>query len=118
MSYSTIEKQFTTFVVRTVLGIKCDYHRREQRHRSRESSFPDIEISVEQQNFEIYIELSDLLNSCNLRTCCRLKKLTDKQIYVLIKILNGYTEKEIAASLNITQQGVHAIKQRIKIKLS
>lgn len=116
MSLNKIEKQFTAFVLRTVLGIRCDYHSREQRHREIETEyFSELGNAAREEPQRITLEL--LLDSCCFPLCARLGLLTEKQTFVLLRLLNGYTEREIAYKMHITQQGVHSIRIRIRNKL-
>lgn len=115
--YNKTEKQFITFVERTVRGIQLDYFRRRTLKVSRETTIDNSRAVSVQQYFPDYITLQLLLDSCDLHTFHCLRSLSKKQIFILLRLLNGYTEKEIAAYLKISQQAVHSTKSRIKARL-
>ena len=115
--YNKTEKQFITFVERTVRGIRLDYFRRRTLRTSRETPLENSRVMQVSQRFNENITLQHLLDSCDLPTVCCLRSLSSRQIFILLKLLNGYTEKEIASHLRISQQAVHSTKSRIWARL-
>jgi len=104
-----IERQFISFIVKSVRGLKLDYLRRQRKFESEismnqpESYFHEMSST---HNFEIGIlGNEDILNA--------LKALTDRQkIVIQLVIFQDLTEKAAANILGVSQQGVHKTKKR------
>lgn len=113
MKNSNLERKFTAFIVKSITGIVRDYYRRERKRMERETLYCTLTAATSTHEYIApYVTTRVLLDMCDRTVCRQLSRLTSKQSFVLLHILNGYSETEIATMLNISQQGVHAVKVR------
>lgn len=102
-----VERQFISFLKKTIFGIRMDFQKSEKNIKNNEVLFPSFQ---QFQNGAFYttcdfisFDLNDLKSVLNEK---------QKLVFDFV-ILQGKTEKETSLLLNMSQQGVNSIKKQI-----
>lgn len=112
-----VENRFKKFMYCSVQGLKKDYLCKQSKIIDSEVSQEDIFVYIQKDtDFEFHLNVMDEI--CNKQLYNTVISLTDKQRCILFMlVLDGYSESEVASELNISQQRVNKVKNKVLAKL-
>lgn len=110
-----VENRFKKFMISSVCGLKKDYLYKRCKIANNEIFKEDAFFHLK-EDFNCHSDIMDELNNKKLYSA--LISLTEKQRFILsMTVIYGYSEIEVASRLNISQQRVSKVKNKILKKL-
>ena len=107
-----VENRFKKFMYCSVHGLKKDYLYKQHKIMNSEVFQDDVVVYLKEEDFRHKFGVMDEI--CNRQLYNTVVSLTDKQRFILFMlVVDGYSENEVASKLNISQQRVNKVKNKV-----